>query len=105
MIGFLDSWNGEERLVCNLGDALRLRQSLLAPDLRRVAAISETSQSLGQPLLLGLERPELERRGMLDERNCCFAEILDVSPYVGVRAAGEVARTRAANAPDEGAIL
>src|SRR5262249_36644643 len=98
-------WNGEERLVYDLGDTLRLWQSGLAPDLGRIAAISETSQALGQPPLFGLECRQLERGGMRDERNCRFAEILDASPYVGVRTAGEVARTRAANAPDEGAIL
>src|SRR5262249_27075088 len=86
-------------------DTLRLWQSRLAPDLRRVTTISETSQALGQPPLFGLERRQIERGGVRNERNCRFAEILDASTYVGVRAPGEVARTRAANTPDEGAIL
>ena len=105
MIGSPDSWNGEERVVADLSDVLRILQSRLAPNLRRVAAIAEALQALRQALLLGLQRRELEARGLRDERNRGFAEILDASLHVAVRAAGEVARPGAANAPDEGAIL
>src|SRR4029077_13351846 len=105
MIGSLWPLNGEERVVGDLGDALRLRQARLAPDLRRVTTISEMLQALREALLLGLERRQLEGRGMRDQRNHRVAEILDPSLHVAVRAAGEVARPGAANAPDEGAIL
>src|SRR5260221_4743833 len=105
MIGSLRPLNGEERVVCDLGDALRLWQSRLAPDLRRVTAIPEALQALRQAPLLGPKRRQLEGRRMRNERNRRFAEILDASLHVAVRAAGEVARPGAANAPDEGAIL
>src|SRR5215470_2038421 len=104
MTGFLDWLNGGKRIVCDLGDALRLWQSCLAPDLRRVTAIPEVLQALHQAPLLSLESCELEGRRARHERNCCFAEILDSALYVEVRAASEVARSRAANTPDEGAI-
>src|SRR5271155_4373808 len=105
MIGSLRPLNHEERVVCNVGDALRLRQSRLAPDLRRVTAIAEVLQALCQALLLGLERRQPEGRSMWDESNRGFAEIRSASLQVAVRAAGQVARPGAANAPDEGAIL
>src|SRR5258707_4293455 len=105
MIGFLDSLNGEERIIGDLGDVLRLWQSRLAPDLRRVATIAEALQALRKAPLLGLKRCELEERRMRDERNRRFAEILDASLHVAVYAAGEVACPGAADAPHEGAIL
>src|SRR5438132_4411646 len=105
MIGSFRALNGEERVVCDLGDALRLWQSRLAPDLLRVMTISEVLQALREAPLLGLECRQLEGRGMRDERNRGFAEILDPSLDVAVRAAGEVACPGAANAPNEGAIL
>src|SRR5258708_27548205 len=105
MIGFLSSLNGEEGAVCDLGDALRLWQSRLAPDLRRVAAIPEALQALRQAPLLGLKRCQIEGRRMCDERNRRFAEILNASLHIPVRASGEIARAGAANAPDKGAIL
>src|SRR6202167_6299542 len=104
MIGSLDSWNGEERVVGDLSDALRLRQSRLAPDLRRVATIAEALQALRKAPLLGFKRRELEGWCMRDERNRRFAEILNTSLHVAVYAAGEVACPGAADAPDEGPI-
>src|ERR1700722_315936 len=104
MIGSLDSWNGEERVVGDLSDALRLRQSRLAPDLRRVATIAEALQALRKAPLLGFKRREFEGWCMRDERNRCFAEILNTSLHVAVYAAGEVAGPGAADAPDEGPI-
>src|SRR5580704_6807285 len=104
MIGSLDSWNGKERVVRDLSDALRLRQSRLAPDLRRVATIAEALQPLRKAPLLGLERREFEGWCMRDQRNRRFAEILDASLHVAVDAAGEVACPGAANAPDQGPI-
>src|SRR5260370_18128811 len=62
MIGFLDSLNGEERIIGDLGDVLRLWQSRLAPDLRRVATIAEVLQALRKAQLLGLKRRELKGR-------------------------------------------
>src|ERR1700722_3940717 len=105
MIGSLDSWNGEERVVGDLSDALRLRQSRLAPDLRRVATIAEALQALRKAPLLGLKRREFEGWCVRDERNRRFAEVLGASLHVAVYAAGEVACPSAANAPDEGPIL
>src|SRR5258705_2085134 len=105
MIGFLDSLNGEERIIGDLGDVLRLWQSRLAPDLRRVATIAEALQALRKAPLLGLKRREIEGRRIRDERNRRFAEILDTSLHVAVYAAGKVACPGAANAPDEGAVL
>src|SRR5258705_5882845 len=105
MIGSFGPLSGEERVVCDLSDVLRLRQSRLPPDLRRVAAIAEALQALCQAPLLGLKRRELEGPRVLDDRNCRFAEVLDASLHVAVDAAGEVACSGAADAPDEGAIL
>ena len=105
MVGFLRSLHGEKRVVAELRDTLRLRQSRLAPDLRRVTAISEALQALRQTPLLGFERRQLERRSMRDERNCRFAEIRNPSLHIAVRAAGEIAGAAATDAPDEGAIL
>src|SRR5258705_11307260 len=104
MIGFLDSLNGEERIIGDLGDVLRLWQARLAPDLRRVATIAEALQALRKAPLLGLKRREFERRRMRDERNRRFAEILDTSLHVAVYAAGEITCPGAANAPDQSAI-
>src|SRR5258706_6382463 len=105
MTGFLDSLNGAERIIGDLSDALRLWQSSLAPDLRRVATIAEALQALRKAPLLGLKRRELEGRCMRDESNRRFAEILDASLHVAVYAAGEVACPGTANAPNEGPIL
>src|ERR1700677_805688 len=105
MIGSLWPLNGEERDVADFSDAVRLRQSRLAPDLRRVTALSILLQALRQAPLLGLKRWQIERRSMRDERNRRFAEVLDASLHVGVGAASEVPRAGAANAPDKSAIL
>src|SRR5215468_7981059 len=97
MSGFLESLEGEERVVRDLGDALRLRQSRLAPDLRRVAAFAETLQAKRQAPLLGLKRRKLEGRCLRRERNRRFAEILDASLHVAVDAAAEIAGAGAAD--------
>src|SRR5271156_6266761 len=105
MIGSLRSLNGQERVVRDLGDALRLREACLAPDFQRVATISEALQPLRETLLLGLERRQREWRGMRDQRNRRLAKILDPSLHIAVRASGQVARSGAADAPDQGSIL
>src|SRR5271169_618648 len=105
MISYLRPLNGEERVVCDVIDALRLRQSRLAPDLRRVTAIAEALQALRQTPLFGLERRQPEGWSMWDERNRGLAEIRDVSLHEAVRAASEIAGASAADAPDESAIL
>src|SRR5277367_6725680 len=105
MIGSLWSLDGEERVVRDVGDTLRLRHSRLAPDLRRVTGIPELLQALRQAPLLGLERWQIERRSPRDERNRRVSEVPDASLDITVRAAREVARATPTNAPDQGAIL
>src|SRR5476651_2492131 len=105
MVSSLDSLNGEEHVVCEIGDALWLRHARLAPDFRRVAAIAEAPQALRQALLLGRKCRQRERRGMLDEVNRRFAVILDGALHITVRAAAKVACSGAAHAPDKSAIL
>src|SRR5580704_12404966 len=101
MIGSLDPLNGEERIIADLSDVLRLRQSSFAPDLRRVATIAKALQPIRKTLLLGFKRRKLKGWRMCDERNRRFAEILDASLHVAVYPAGEITRPGAAHAPDE----
>ncbi len=70
-----------------IGDALRLRQAGLAPDLRRVATIAEMLQPVGKAPLLGGERRGGKRRGLRDELDRGRAEILDPVAHVAIRAA------------------
>jgi hypothetical protein len=69
MIGSLRPLNGQERVVCNVINALRLGQSRFAPDLRRVTAIAEALQARRQAPLFGRESRQPEGRGIWDERN------------------------------------
>jgi hypothetical protein len=77
MIGSLQPLNGEERIVADFGDTLRLRQSRLAPDFRRVTGISELLEALRQAPLLGLKRWQIDRRSMLDERKSTISKTVE----------------------------